>query len=104
MTTAAFWPSSIEIMTIVAMAVVTYFTRIVGFLWLRKHQLSARARAVLESSPCCVMVAVVAPTFMTTDPKTLLALFFCTVIAFKFNLGITICASVAFMAILQNFF
>ena len=67
-------PSYLDMLAILGMASATYFTRICGYLWLRKHQLSARARAVLESSPCCVMVSVVAPSFMTTDPKTLVAL------------------------------
>lgn len=98
------WNNYWEVLTIVAMGITTYFTRTVGFLWLRKHQLSPRAQAVLASSPCCVMVSVVAPAFMTTDPKTLIALFFALALAFKFSLGITICGSVAFMALLQHFF
>ena len=94
------FPNSIEMITILGMGVATFFTRICGFLWLRKHTLSPRAQAVLEASPCCVMVSVVAPAFMTTDWKTLLALLLTTVIAFKANLGITIVSSVIFMALL----
>ena len=98
------WPSSIELLTIILMALTTYFTRTVGFVWLRKHKLSPRAQAVLASSTCCVMVSVVAPYFMTTDPKTLVCLAFCMVVAFKFSLGVTICSSVLFMALLQHLF
>ena len=76
-------PSYLDMLAILGMASATYFTRICGYLWLRKHQLSARARAVLESSPCCVMVSVVAPSFMTTDPKTLVALLCAVGLAFK---------------------
>ena len=43
-------PSYLDMLAIIGMASATYFTRICGFLWLRKHQLSPRARAVLESS------------------------------------------------------
>lgn len=98
----ALLPNIFEIVAILCMGVITYFTRIIGFLWLRKHQLSARLRAVLEASPCCVMVSVVAPSFVTTDPKVILALLFTIFMAFKFNLAITICSSVIFMAILQQ--
>lgn len=96
-------PNIYEMITILAMATATYSTRIIGFLWLRKRTLSARARAVLDSSPCCVMVSVAAPAFMTTDWKMLTTLFVALVMSFKFNLGITICASVALLALLQNF-
>lgn len=96
-------PNIYEMLTILAMASATYSTRIIGFLWLRKRTLSARARAVLDSSPCCVMVSVAAQSFMTTDIKMLAALFFAFALSFKFNLGITICASVVLLGILQNF-
>lgn len=96
-------PSFYEMLTILAMGTTTYFTRIIGFIWLRKHTLSARARAVLESSPCCVMISVVAPSFMTTDPKMLIALFATVLIAFRLSLGLTIVVSVIMMGLLQNF-
>lgn len=99
-----FWTNYWEVLTILCMGITTYFTRTVGFIWMSKHKLSPRAQAVLESSPCCIMVSVVAPTFMTTEPKTLLALAFCIALSFKYSLGITICATVAFMAMLQNCF
>lgn len=98
----AYLPNWMEMITILCMGSVTYFTRVIGFLWLRKHHLSARLRAVLDASPCCVMVSVVAPSFVTTDPKTILALIFTILMALKFNLAITICSSVLCMAILQQ--
>lgn len=97
-------PNVFEFLAILAMGATTYFTRTVGYLWLRKHTLSDRVRSVLENSPGIVMVAVVAPSFMTTDIKMQIALFATIAIAFKFNLGITIVSSVALMGILQNFF
>ncbi|HIV54413.1 MAG TPA: AzlD domain-containing protein [Candidatus Anaerobiospirillum stercoravium] len=95
-------PSYLDLLAIAGMASATYFTRICGFLWLKKHQLSPRARAVLESSPCCVMVSVVAPSFITTDPKTLVALLCSVGLSFKCSLGVTIVLSVIIMALLQN--
>ena len=81
METMHFWTNYWEVITILCMGITTYFTRTVGFVWLRKHQISPRAQAVLASSPCCVMVSVVAPSFMTTDPKTLIALAFCILLS-----------------------
>lgn len=98
----AYLPNLFEMITILCMGIVTYSTRVVGFLWLRKHELSPRLKAVLEASPCCVMVSVVAPSFVSTDPKVLLALLFTIFMSFKFNLAITICSSVVFMAVLQQ--
>ena len=103
METMHFWTNYWEVITILCMGITTYFTRTVGFVWLRKHQISPRAQAVLASSPCCVMVSVVAPSFMTTDPKTLIALAFCILLSFQCSLGVTICGTVAFMTLLQNF-
>lgn len=96
-------PNIYGFITILAMAITTYFTRVVGFLWLRKYSMSERFKAVLENSPAIVMIAVAAPAFMTDDIKMQIALLATIVIAFKFNLGITIVASVAMMGIMQNF-
>ena len=49
------------------------------------------------------MVSVAAPSFMTTEYQDAAALFFAFALSFKFNLGITICASVVLLGILQNF-
>ena len=70
------------VITIALMCVVTYLTRIVGYLALRNRTLSPRLRVVLEAVPGCVLISVIAPYFASTDPVDLAAL------------GITLVASI----------
>ncbi|HEY8380691.1 MAG TPA: AzlD domain-containing protein [Microvirga sp.] len=59
---------------IVAMAVVTYLTRIAGLLVADRLVLEGRAKAAFDAIPPAVLVAVIAPTALTTGvPETLAA-------------------------------
>jgi uncharacterized membrane protein len=60
--------------TIVSMAFVTYFTRIGGYLLLGNRELSQRTTMVLDAAPGCVLIAVVAPTFVSGRAADLIAL------------------------------
>ncbi|MDG2530782.1 AzlD family protein [Caulobacter endophyticus] len=60
--------------TILAMAAVTYLTRIGGYLVLRNRTLGPRATAVMEAAPGCVLIAVIAPHFVSPRPADLAAL------------------------------
>jgi uncharacterized membrane protein len=51
---------------ILAMAAVTYATRIAGLAFARHVMPSARARAAFEAIPAAVLIAVVAPTLVAT--------------------------------------
>lgn len=62
------------LLTIVLMASVTYLTRIGGYLVLRNRTLSPRATAVMEASPGCVLISVIAPDFVSNSPADLIAL------------------------------
>jgi uncharacterized membrane protein len=56
---------------IVAMAVVTYATRIAGFFIGERMMLRGRARAGFDAIPPAVLVAVIAPTALATGwPET----------------------------------
>jgi uncharacterized membrane protein len=59
---------------ILAMAAVTYMTRMLGYSVLRNRHLSPRALAVMEAAPGCVLISVIAPRFVSSDPADLLAL------------------------------
>lgn len=67
MTAAAF-------VTIAGMALVTYLTRILGYLLLRNRHLSPRARSVMESAPGCVMVSAISPYFASSNPAIIIAM------------------------------
>ncbi|WP_119462232.1 AzlD domain-containing protein [Rhodospirillaceae bacterium SYSU D60014] len=60
---------------ILAMAVVTYLTRIAGIFVAGRLALEGRAKAAFEAIPPAVLVAVIAPTALATGwPETLAAL------------------------------
>jgi uncharacterized membrane protein len=59
---------------IVVMAVVTYFTRVAGFLVAGRLRLEGRAKAAFDAIPPAVLVAVIAPTALATGwPETVAA-------------------------------
>ncbi len=60
--------------TIVLMATVTYLTRIGGYLVLGNRDLSRRTATVLDAAPGCVLIAVIAPTFVSGRVSDLIAL------------------------------
>ncbi|TIS07059.1 MAG: AzlD family protein, partial [Mesorhizobium sp.] len=53
------------VLAILAMAGVTYLTRIGGYVVLRNRTLSPRATAVMEAAPGCVLISVIAPDFVS---------------------------------------
>lgn len=56
------------------MLAVTYTTRLIGFFALRNRSLSPKAAAVLDAAPGCVLIAVIAPYFVTDKPHELVAM------------------------------
>jgi uncharacterized membrane protein len=62
------------LIAILLMAATTYLTRLIGYVGLRNRTLGPRARAVLEATPGCVLIAVIAPAFVSGRPADLLAL------------------------------
>ena len=63
-----------DLATIALMAVVTYATRLIGYLLMQGRILGARGSAMLDSAPGCVLIAVIAPYFVSTRPAGLAAL------------------------------
>ena len=63
-----------DLLTIALMALATYTTRIGGYLLLRNRTLSPRAQAMMESAPGCVLIAVIAPHFVSGNPADLISL------------------------------
>ncbi|MFV3288733.1 AzlD family protein [Pseudomonas sp. NY11955] len=62
------------LVTILGMAVVTYLTRALGFLLLRNRTLGPQLTQVLNAAPGCVLIAVIAPKFVSGQPADLIAL------------------------------
>lgn len=60
--------------TIILMAAATYLTRIGGYLVLGGRELSPRTMIVLDAAPGCVLIAVIAPAFVSGRAADLIAL------------------------------
>ena len=88
--------------TIFALPSLQEFIVICGMLL--RHPVSPRMQRILDAAPCCVMISIAAPAFMTTNIVTLVTLAATVVVALKTNLAITIVFAVAFNALLQTFF
>ena len=74
------------LVTIVGMAVVTYLTRALGFLLLRNRTLGPQLTQVLNAAPGCVLIAVIAPKFVTGQPADLIALGLTVYAASRFSI------------------
>jgi uncharacterized membrane protein len=94
-------PSS-TILAIVLMALATYVTRIGGYLVLRNRTLSPRAAAVMEAAPGCVLISVIAPSFVSDRPADLLALAITLAAAVRFSILPTVLIGVASAGLLRH--
>ncbi|AIX74066.1 AzlD family protein [Mixta calida] len=93
---------SLTILTIVLMALTTYLTRIGGYLLLRDRAFSLRIKAVMEAAPGCVLITVIAPHFVTSNPADLLALAISLLAAMRFSLLPVVVISVVATALLRH--
>lgn len=92
----------IYVLTIVLMAVVTYLTRIGGYVFLRNRTFSPRVAAVLESAPGCVLITVIAPHFVSKNPADLAALAITMIAATRLSVLPTVLIAMASAGILRH--
>jgi uncharacterized membrane protein len=90
------------LLTIVLMAFVTYLTRVVGYAVLRNRKLSPRAAAVMGAVPGCVLISVIAPSFVSRQPADLMALAITLAAATRLPLLPTVIIGVASAALLRH--
>ena len=90
------------LLPIALMACVTYLTRVVGYAVLRNRVLSPRALAVMDAVPGCVLIAVIAPSFVSNQPADLLALALTLVAATRLPLLPTVIIGVASAGLLRS--
>lgn len=91
------------LVAIVLMAGVTYLTRIGGYVVLRNRVLSARATAVMEAAPGCVLISVIAPAFVSRNPADLLALAITFIAATRLSMLPTVLIGLASAGLLRHF-
>lgn len=92
-----------NVLTILCMACATYLTRTAGFVALRNRKLSARATAVLEAVPGCVIISVIAPAFVSERPADLVALAITLFAATRLPMFQTVVVSVVCAGLLRHF-
>ncbi|VVE46401.1 membrane protein [Pandoraea capi] len=91
----------LPVATVALMAATTYATRVVGFLLLRDRVLSPRMRSVMESLPGCVLISVIAPSFVADRPADLIALAVTLLVALRCSLLPTVVISITATAALR---
>ena len=92
----------LTVVTILLMAAVTYLTRVSGYLLLRNRTLSRRATVVLEATPGCVLISVIAPHFVSNRPADLLSLAITLLAATRRSVLPTILIGVASAGVLRH--
>lgn len=90
------------LLAIICMAVVTYFTRIAGLFVADRLVLTGRAKAAFDAIPPAVLVAVIAPTALTTGWAEAIAAAITAIVAFRLPLLATIAVGVASVVVLRN--
>ncbi len=91
-----------DLATIAGMALATYATRVGGYLLLRDRTLGPRARTVMEAAPGCVLIAVVAPAFVSPHPVDLIALAVAAVAAARLPMLGAVVLTVATAGVLRH--
>ena len=90
------------LLTILLMALVTYLTRVGGYLLLRNRTLGPRAKAVMDAAPGCVLIAVIAPHFASGRTADLAALAITVVAASRLSMLPTVLIAVASAGLLRH--
>lgn len=96
--------SSAALLTILGMALVTYATRVLGFVLLKNRHLGARATAVMQAAPGCVLASVIAPHFASPYPHELMALFITLVAAWRLPMLAVVVVGMTSLAALRHLF
>lgn len=88
-------------LTILGMGMVTYFTRIIGYLLLRNKDYPKLTR-MLEILPGCVMISLIAPIFVTGKLSDLIAVILTILTAMRFSFLVTLVVAVGSAGILRH--
>ena len=89
------------LLTIVAMAVITYGTRTAGLILAKRLALRGRAKAAFDAIPPAVLIAVIAPTALATGWAETAAAAITMVAALRLPLLATIAVGVVAVVVLR---
>lgn len=90
------------LLAIIGMGIATYLTRVSGFYLLRGIHVSGPLKAALDALPPAVLVAVIAPTILTTGwAESIAAALTAMAAFFRLPLTVTILVGVASVVLLR---
>lgn len=89
-------------LTIMGMLGVTYSTRLIGYFLLKGRKLSQRTARMMEAAPGCVLIAVIAPHFVSDKPHELIALAAALFAASRLSMMATVLIAVGTSGILNH--
>lgn len=92
------------LLVVLGMLTVTYATRLAGFFALRNRTLGRRAAKVMDAAPGCVLVAVIAPYFVSDKPHELIAAVVAVPAASRLPMLPTVLLAVGTAGLLGRFF
>lgn len=94
--------SNLSLLTFVLMALVTYLTRIGGYLALRNRRLGPKATAIMDAAPGCVLISVLAPHFASGRPADMAALALTVVAASRLSMLPTVLVAVVSAGMMRS--
>ncbi|MBF7682010.1 AzlD domain-containing protein [Acinetobacter sp. B5B] len=89
------------LMAILCVAMTTYATRVMGYLLLKNRRLSTQQKKLLQITPGCVLISVIAPYFATQHMADFIAIILTTFVAMRFALLPTVIISIVSTALLR---
>lgn len=92
-----------ELLTIFAMAAVTYATRLLGFFLLQNKQLSPMAKNLFAQIPPCVLISVIAPEFTSTNLANWIGLIATLFAATRYSVLPTVVIGIVVTALARHF-
>lgn len=87
-------------LTIIFMGMVTYLTRIGGYLVFSKYD-HPRLKNILEIIPGCVMISLIAPYFVTGRIADMIALIFTVTAAIRYSFLVTLIIAIGSAGLLR---
>lgn len=92
----------LAVLTILGMGIVTYLTRIGGYLVMRNRTLGPRMSAALNAVPPAVLTAVIAPSVLSAGPAEAIAGAVTAAAAFRLPLLLTVALGVGSLVVLRS--
>lgn len=92
------------VIAILFIALTTYLTRVLGYMLLKHKTLSSKHRQILEATPGCVLISIIAPYFVQDHPASIIAMIITVIAAAHFSLLPTVAISMLSAALLRYAF